>query len=592
MRNHTFQKLFGAGMAIAFSFLLPTCVNADNYSVDRMVLSSKQFAAKTHFQVNISDNLFSAPATRASYTDGPSADDVIIRNPEGEMEYYEKISKAYFGSFNAPNKFGSSDMTCVVSVIRNGDKIYMNNMWAQYMKNQGYIEGTVEGNIATFTFPQKVESTRHRDNGETYMTEEYCLMFDYVENAEHPDEEMYGNYLPCENQTLKFRIEDGELVPLEQGNRIMGWAEWEETSDGSGQYAWEWQHFGDRIESIKTITEQTVEVPSGLEFEEYAMYVTDNSTFRDPVNYAVPVKIAIDNKDVYISGLFEMLPDAFVKGTLADGKITIPSGQYMGYYPGGPASAYFVADTPVYYEYDGIKYLIDVAYNDNFVFDYDADNKKLTSQDLVYAISAEKAGILYFQSQLFDSPTLRQPNLTPVTEVPAPYNVVYNGLTKYSFPRLQFNYDNILDDDHVLAKGNLYLNLFVDGKQVKFTVDDYPEIKELGLDETYDIPMNFYVPSAATNFLFMLNLYYVMIYEDVKQSIGVRFTYKDGDNTICSPIAYADGYTDGIDKLKADDVDTNAPAVYYNLQGMRISKPAKGQIVIKVQGTNKTKQIF
>lgn len=45
----------------------------------------------------------------------------------------------------------------------------------------------------------------------------------------------------------------------------------------------------------------------------------------------------------------------------------------------------------------------------------------------------------------------------------------------------------------------------------------------------------------------------------------------------------------GIDSV---DVDANAPAVYYNLQGIRIANPTQGQIVIRRQGNTIDKVIF
>ena len=43
----------------------------------------------------------------------------------------------------------------------------------------------------------------------------------------------------------------------------------------------------------------------------------------------------------------------------------------------------------------------------------------------------------------------------------------------------------------------------------------------------------------------------------------------------------------GVNDVVADDV--NAPVVYYNLQGMQISNPEAGQLVIKKQGKSAKK---
>lgn len=51
-----------------------------------------------------------------------------------------------------------------------------------------------------------------------------------------------------------------------------------------------------------------------------------------------------------------------------------------------------------------------------------------------------------------------------------------------------------------------------------------------------------------------------------------------------------DTTTSGIENVAVDDLD--APVVYYNLQGVRIANPAKGDLVVKVQGSKASKVVF
>ena len=46
----------------------------------------------------------------------------------------------------------------------------------------------------------------------------------------------------------------------------------------------------------------------------------------------------------------------------------------------------------------------------------------------------------------------------------------------------------------------------------------------------------------------------------------------------------------GIGNISEDAVD--APSIYYNLQGVRVLNPEKGQMVIKLQGNRSEKVIF
>lgn len=51
-------------------------------------------------------------------------------------------------------------------------------------------------------------------------------------------------------------------------------------------------------------------------------------------------------------------------------------------------------------------------------------------------------------------------------------------------------------------------------------------------------------------------------------------------------------FTSAIGNIGTDAADYNAEAVYYNLQGVKVDKPAAGQLVIKRQGSKVTKEII
>ena len=68
--------------------------------------------------------------------------------------------------------------------------------------------------------------------------------------------------------------------------------------------------------------------PAGLETEEYALFGTD-TYYEEETHYSV--QVGFDGNDVYFQGLSQFLPEAWVKGTMVDGVVTIP-GWYMGLY--------------------------------------------------------------------------------------------------------------------------------------------------------------------------------------------------------------------------------------------------------------------
>lgn len=56
-------------------------------------------------------------------------------------------------------------------------------------------------------------------------------------------------------------------------------------------------------------------------------------------------------------------------------------------------------------------------------------------------------------------------------------------------------------------------------------------------------------------------------------------------------LTFAPNAITGIETINAAADNTNAPVVYYNLQGMRVNNPAAGNLYIRVQGTDVTKII-
>ncbi len=66
-------------------------------------------------------------------------------------------------------------------------------------------------------------------------------------------------------------------------------------------------------------------------------------------------------------------------------------------------------------------------------------------------------------------------------------------------------------------------------------------------------------------------------------------SFEPGNYNLTVMIPYTDPASSGIQDIVVDSVEENAPVEYYNLQGVRISEPAAGQIVIRRQGSTVSK---
>ena len=87
--------------------------------------------------------------------------------------------------------------------------------------------------------------------------------------------------------------------------------------------------------------EELVAAPDGLTTEDYVfsgtsrIYNPDKSVNHDE-KFALPVKVGFVGNEVYIQGFCYYLPEAWVKGSVANGKMTFAKNQYMGKMAGYP----------------------------------------------------------------------------------------------------------------------------------------------------------------------------------------------------------------------------------------------------------------
>ena len=105
-------------------------------------------------------------------------------------------------------------------------------------------------------------------------------------------------------------------------------------------------------------------------------YTEDGETLVDIAEDYV-VKIGVAEGVYYIQGLLPNVPEGWVQGTLADGKLTIPAGQYVGKDTRYGIGQYIVAGTN-----DAIE---------DIVLDYDATNDKFTTTSIIYTSSKKKS---------------------------------------------------------------------------------------------------------------------------------------------------------------------------------------------------------
>ena len=268
------------------------------------------------------------------------------------------------------------------------------------------------------------------------------------------------------------------------------------------------------------------------------------------------VTIGISGDEVWFKGLNTFIPEAWVKGTISNGTISIPS-TYTGVYEGYLTYITGISDdnkqlvTPLTIKQNGDRYTIHgslfISIGDETV-DFNS-NRVFTNGFFTPYIESTKTPA------------------TPVIDTSEEGTEAFDE--NEGMGALIFTMDAVDTEGYPLDQSKLYYNVFSDGKLYTFDKDLY------GLEEDMtDIPYAF----QGDLIMSMYGYFFVFFLEDM-DSIGVRAVYKDGDNTTYSEIATYQFREAGI---SAPSVAPEAVSEeYINLNGQKVSEPSQG-IFIKL----------
>ena len=143
-----------------------------------------------------------------------------------------------------------------------------------------------------------------------------------------------------------------------------------------------------------------VEVPEDLQTKEYEYKFTTTFDGVNTVNEITTVNIGFMGDDVYIQGLWEYLPEAWVKGKLIDDKLVIDVPQYLGTYKDETNTVY-----PIFIDcYD----LNTGEMHQQLTFNYNRGTGVFSNPNDAYGVGINKTGYLNVQD-IYDA------TLTPVT---------------------------------------------------------------------------------------------------------------------------------------------------------------------------------
>ena len=239
------------------------------------------------------------------------------------------------------------------------------------------------------------------DYGDPYYA--YCMHYDEDEGMPVVEEE----------GEIEFTWENGVLTQL--GDKFIGLCD--VTAD--------WFYMADQHIVYAPQNDEVITLPDNMYVLSYTMTYLSDPTDLTKTRECV-VSVAIDGEDIYMGNLNNNNASSFIKGTLADGKATFPSRQYLGvdaYYNGhiyvltGDA---FV-DTETY----GTP-VFNYNLNNEIVFNVDEDARNIVAEWPASMITNVGPSTLYIIND-YVAPGLVAFDESPATPAAPTYEVSYDA---------------------------------------------------------------------------------------------------------------------------------------------------------------------
>ena len=255
-----------------------------------------------------------APLKRIQGENGETTDNhgIIIAPAEGTRQVYSRSGMMLINDAGVEVVEQSGNLQVVTC---NDGTVYIRNILASEPTG-AWVKGQKEGNIITVATRQPIYYNSLADV--TYsigwgIYEEWMDSYSWYEDA----------------TTIDFEIDEEEKTISLQGssrNMFIGlfW-------DDDNSFAWrcDWESVWTYANDFEPLPVVTVTAPENLTTEEW--YVYGHKTVQEQRQLVKgKVTVGFSGNDVYLKGVFAQYPDAWMKGTIADGTASFEGLQVLG----------------------------------------------------------------------------------------------------------------------------------------------------------------------------------------------------------------------------------------------------------------------
>ncbi len=388
----------------------------------------------------------------------------------------------------------------VIQIGFDGKDVYVQGFsyYSDYMEEPNWIKGTLSEDGKSITFPGNQYYGIYNDTNEFYFAGIDMNTFELASTI-----------------TVEYDAEAGTMTWPEDILLVENGAE-----DDSSLYG----YFTEIVATVRGTAPDPLAAPDVITTEWYfksQSLGTDQETGETVAeDYNLHVQVAVVGTDVFVKGLCEDIPDAWIKGTLdpATNKVTFPTGQYFGQ----DAVLWFVFD--YFFAGYGQNGFEDV------VMDYDATAKTLTMASPSYLL-INAAWLLLDPNLILTDVTLQE--IQDVAATPAQPEIVASKLSGTSYPNITVEVPDTDTEGNPLLVDKLSYQYWyeVDGTQSLLTLDpaEYTELTE----PMTEIPYSF----SDDWDIYPYRLYLNQDFSDWKK-IGIQSIYRGGGQEKKSEVSW------------------------------------------------------
>lgn len=401
-------------------------------------------------------------AIAPTFTSG-DAPTVITEQPEGELHYFSRT----YGDDNIKGwkiEEGKTEPDCIyqlgeVKVVYGANnKIYMQNPVCFY-ETYTWIEGTIsaDGKTASFPVGQYLSYDASAQDGAQLFAGTYSIDFD--------TDPISITYEKDTTTPIKFKIDKDkgtlELESLTNVNKNLSLF-----SSKTGK----WIGYGDYGTILKQLPALDVVVPPlDLEVADWRItYFDEDSETKSHL-----VKVGCTDGGVYyVKGICPKMPEAWIKGSLSEGRVLFSSNQYLGSYnDDGTALDLF---------FGGYKYNDKTKTNEivaEVKFWFDEDNQIIEEPNHSILINPNRykvAALCYLSNVALSKGTGPKPDPqlveVPSTAIKEEYEFTAKDVTRSTTTDIKRDVVVAFDGNNVYIQG-LFKNNFAKSSWIKGTIN-------------------------------------------------------------------------------------------------------------------------